>query len=550
MKKALKHIAVQFGVKFFILVAVCFIVTATAVAQNHTLIIRNGASFSGTGKIIVKDSIKNYNPSLALNIHGTVVLSGDAQTLEINAGGGSLLFDTLSVRGNGEKRVLGTIAVAESLNVLAGANFDISSDTLRIGRIVESTGSFTTNENTVIEYLPNAGAEQTILGGVFKGKIRLAGIARKRLASDLTIDSLEHSGSGLTANHNLTVNGKAAIDTLLNVTSGSTIALNSDSSTIQRVANIEASAQIKSTNAALTINNIDGMAGTITGGTRQLTFVNPVTVNSGSIVAGSGDVDFRSAVTLGGAATIISGNAADSISFNSNLTFTSTTSSLQLTGSGIASLAVTPSIQTNSNLSLSENSTLYYSGADQTVLSLQYGTLGLVNSGIKQFASGEIGIRNTIVLGSGVRVDAQTNASIVNYNGTGSQIIAPLNYANLTLSNNHNNQLITLGTQDTIKVSGTFINTATNYTVENTQSVFEYTGSLQQTITPFSYYNLVLSGIGAKIVAATQTTYGDVEQKDGTPVTVNSDVDWTIEGSLIAGQGFVNNGNITIGSEL
>lgn len=530
--------------------AMLWVVLTGAFAQNHSLIINNGATFLGNGRIVVKDSIVNNNSSLSLNIRGTVVLNGGAQTLVVSAAGGSLSFDTLSVRGNGEKRVVGTIAVAESLNILSGALFNIYDDTLRIGRFAENAGTLLTNENTVIEYLPLDGVEQTVLGGTYRGKIRLAGNARKRLGSVLTVDSLEQTGGALRVNHNLTVNGRASIDSILTITNGATLTFNADSSTVERIVAIEAGTQLVATNAALTIRELESHAGIITGGTRRVTFVNPVTVNAGSIVAGSGDVEFRNAVTLGGTATVVSNNASDSLAFLAGVTFGSPTAVIQLNGSGVASFVITPTIVAPTNFSLAENSTVYYSGTDQTVLALQYGTLGFTGSGTKTFAAGEIGIRNTILTVATVVVDAETNAATVNYNGTGAQTIAPLRYRNLMLTNDHGNQAITLPSGDTITVSGTFTNTATNYTVVNSGSVFEYNGASQQILTPFPYFDVVLSGTGEKVIAATQTTYGSVEQKAGTPVTVANGVDWTVEGSLVAGEGFVNNGTIILGSEL
>lgn len=520
-----------------------------ALSQSRSLIIHNGATFNGNGIIVVKDSIKNNNSATELRITGSVILNGGDQTLVVNAGGGTLKFDVLSVRGSGEKRVVGTIAVAESLNVLAGVTFNIADDTVRIERSSKNSGTLTTNAQTVVEYIRDDGNQQTIMSGVLQGKVRLQGNSRKVLSGALTVDSLEHTGWGVTLNHPLTLNGKASFDSILTITSGTTLTFTNDSSTINRIGAIEENASLVATNAAVTIGSLGSHTGTIQGGSRRLTFLNPVTLTNGTITAGSGDVVFNSSVTAGGTALIQANQASDSLVFNGTLTFTSANAAVQLNGTGVASFVVTPQIVSPSNFVLSDASTVYYNGGSQLVLALNYGSLGLTSTGTKQFASGEIGIRRALIVQPGVTVDALTNFTTVNYNGSGAQTIAALRYANLTISNDRAGETVQLPASDTIKVAGTFTVSATNYGVDATGSVFEYNGDNLQTVTPFSYNNLVLSGAGEKVVAASQTVNGTIEQKQGTPVTVNSGVDLIVGGNVIAHNGFVNNGTITIGLE-
>ncbi|MCX7985031.1 MAG: hypothetical protein N3A63_09045 [Bacteroidetes bacterium] len=549
MRKRIFHITIQLK-KFSVLMGALLLLTSRGIfAQSHSLIINNGASFKGNGKIVVKDSIKSNSNVVGLKITGTVILNGGAQSLVVNAGGGSLMFDVLSIRGNGEKQITGTIAVVESLNIHNGVTLTVEDDTLRIGRLSQNNGGVTGNERTVIEYMQSDGTEQTMMAGTFKGKIRILGNSRKRLGGPLTVDSIDHSGWGITLNHHLTVNGKAQLDSIVNIASGTLVQFASDSSIVNWIGNIESGAQLRATNAALTIHSVVANSGIIKGGTRQLTFVNSLLLNGGTIEAGSGDVTFNSGVTLGGTALITSSNATDSLAFKAGVSFTSSAAQVQLNGTGVASFTVTPQIQTASNVNLSEESLVYYSGGNQSVLALQYGSLALVNSGTKQFESGEIRIRGSLLKDSQTTVDATTNNTTINYNGAGAQKITPLRYANLMISGDRGNQPITLLSHDTIKVSGVFTVSASNYTVVNTNSTFEYNGFTQQVVTPFAYNNLVLSGAGEKVIAANQTTTGTVEQKEGTSVTVLSNVSWSIEGSLIAHQGFVNNGTITLGGE-
>jgi hypothetical protein len=469
-----------------------------SLAQNHKLVIQDGATFNDNGIITVKDSIRNSNSSLMTNITGKVVLSGAAQAIIANASNGSLRIDTLSVRGSGVKTIVGTITVAESLNIFAGASLNISNDTLRIGNIVANAGTITTNANTLLEYICNSGTSQSILGGAFQGKMRLTGNTRKSLLSTLTIDSLEHSGWGLTVNNNLNVNGKFVIDSLIDVTAGMTLSLGANNSTIA---------------------TLQGNAGVIqANSTGTLTFTNNAANGSGTIRTDN-----------------------SSIIFNGNI---SSTGTLAVTGTGTMAFGGTVS---STSYSFANSSTEIYNGGAQAIAAANYSNLTLSNAGLKTFALGTTGIGGTIALINNPTVDAITNSSTIDYNGTGLQTIAALDYHNLTISD-HGVQQITLASDDTIRVAGTFTNSVNNTNIVNTGGTFNYNSSSPQTVTPFLYNNLTLSGGGAKTVNANQTADGNVVQQPGTTLTVtNAVTNWQIDGSLTTQTNFTNNGDITIG---
>ena len=83
----------------------------------------------------------------------------------------------------------------------------------------------------------------------------------------------------------------------------------------------------------------------------------------------------------------------------------------------------------------SDTSTFNYNGiGTQTVLSLNYSTLILSNSGIKTFDSGTTGISDSLII-IGATGDAVANLTTINYNGIGNQNLASLTYYNLTCSN-------------------------------------------------------------------------------------------------------------------
>ena len=90
----------------------------------------------------------------------------------------------------------------------------------------------------------------------------------------------------------------------------------------------------------------------------------------------------------------------------------------------------------NSGTYNTDTSTFNYNGiGSQIVLALNYSTLILSNSGIKTFASGTTGIKDSLNI-FGATGDAIANLSTINYNGNATQNVASLAYYNLTCSNN------------------------------------------------------------------------------------------------------------------
>ncbi len=107
---------------------------------------------------------------------------------------------------------------------------------------------------------------------------------------------------------------------------------------------------------------------------------------------------------------------------------------------------------------------------------------------------------------------------------------------------------MTLENGGTIRVSNVFTNSATNAAFVNTNNTFEYNG-VNQTITPFTYYHLTLSGTGTKTVNANQQADGNVTQQSGTALQVTGAVtNWQILGNLETQPAFTNDGVINIGN--
>jgi hypothetical protein len=81
-------------------------------------------------------------------------------------------------------------------------------------------------------------------------------------------------------------------------------------------------------------------------------------------------------------------------------------------------------------------------------------------------------------------------------------------------------------------------------------NTFIYGGTtVAQTVKPATYCNITINGSASKSIidGATLTAHGNVIHQSGTPFTVGT-VTWQIDGVLTTGNGFVNNGDITVGN--
>ncbi|MGD0591524.1 MAG: hypothetical protein ABSA44_12130 [Bacteroidota bacterium] len=428
-----------------------------SLAQNHKLVIQNGATFNGIGKITVKDSIRNSNSSVPTIITSNVVLSGAAQGIVTNASNGSLQVDTLSVRGSGIKTIVGTIAVAESLDVLSGTTLNISNDTLRIGNNFVNAGTITTNTNSVVEYIRNTGSTQSISGGAFQGKTRLLNNTRKSLLGVLTVDSLEQSGWGLTVNSNLTVNGKAKIDSLINVTGGTTLSVGINNSTI---ATLQANAGIirENSTGTLTFTNAAASNGTITNiSTGTVTFANNLTGTGTVSQTANGTMNVggsftQNTYTLTGGTVVYNGTAAQSviggITYN-NLTIATTG------GNATASAAIT----LTGNLVINLGSTLDMAGFAASVFpGASNNNAGAIRwSGSNVYVSGA-GTTEFYSAAVG-NVAAGTNYGILLFSGTGMKTFATAGTTTATGNVTINSGAqVTVNNGVTVQVNGDFSN--------------------------------------------------------------------------------------------
>jgi hypothetical protein len=98
----------------------------------------------------------------------------------------------------------------------------------------------------------------------------------------------------------------------------------------------------------------------------------------------------------------------------------------------------------------------------------------------------------------------------------------------------------------TFVFNGSDLSTLT-LTANQCPNTVSYSGTVSQIVKQTTYCNITISGTGAKTISdgTSITAHGDVIQQSGTPFTVGV-ITFQIDGGLITGLGFVNNGDITI----
>lgn len=184
---------------------------------------------------------------------------------------------------------------------------------------------------------------------------------------------------------------------------------------------------------------------------------------------------------------------------------------------------------------------------------------------------------NGIWTGSGGKISMTSSTGTIFGSGTmtgtctleiaGNKIIdaaASLTLTNVSILNNEtlkNNGMVTIDDL-TGAANSTFVNASGSTLVINGQllatGTFDagtcpntviFNGTIPQIVKQATYCNIIISGVGAKAIndGATITAHGDVTQQSGTPFTVGV-ITFQIDGGLITGDNFVNNGDITIGN--
>ncbi|MEX0736808.1 MAG: hypothetical protein WD182_05150, partial [Bacteroidota bacterium] len=160
----------------------------------------------------------------------------------------------------------------------------------------------------------------------------------------------------------------------------------------------------------------------------------------------------------------------------------------------------------------------------QNVPAINYDDLTFSNSGTRVFSNGTAGIAGDFTV-SGGSTDATTNSTTVDFNGTGNQAIAAINYHNLTVTNNGGTKTVASGTTG---VAGNFVVTAGSISATANSTTIDFNGSGSQAVAAINYHNLTFSNGGTKTfatgtigIAANFTITGGSAVATGTTVDFN-----------------------------
>ncbi|MGA3286936.1 MAG: hypothetical protein ABSD46_05900 [Bacteroidota bacterium] len=372
------------------------LVTLTAFGQSN-LVITGAPTLGGTGTYNIKGNITN---TVAIAINPTVTMNGAAaQTIGTT---GAITLTTLNVNTTGATPTT-TMNVAVDVNtglsVAAGSTFVVGANQLNISQnsTLNGTGTLSTVAGSTVVY-DQLGTTQAVLGGfTYNGALTLSNTSTKTLGGDVTVaGAFSHTGGTLTLNNNLTISSATpSFATIADVATGKTLNLSgTGGKSITTVTTTTGTGAISNTGASglLTIGTLSGNngsisggaggvtftnaatnAGTITGGAAAITFSSTLAHSAGTITAGSGGVVFNGIVTTTGG-SIASSAVGNLLSFNANLTNTSGTIDLTLTGAA----KFTGSVANTAGLNFANGSTVTYDGASgQTIANVNYGNLTL-----------------------------------------------------------------------------------------------------------------------------------------------------------------------------
>jgi hypothetical protein len=525
-----------------------FATTGTVTVSNATGdVVFNGTTsassiiISASGVNIIANNVVTLSGALTVNnianasVSAAISGSGSINCASVSIGNGTAPTSSNTTRTHTLTSTLANLIVSGDLTVYsyigsstsrrANGSFVHTSGLVSVGGILTIN---TANAVNAVSYtMGNSGPQLNLLGatpftviGAGTGTITLNGtgaiVNYKSTSAQavrntpyiiLKINNTNASGASLTANATMTnlVIGDENISSIFN-DAGFTITPNGGS-VLDLV-----SGTYNLGNATATIwpawatNNI-GAGTTVSYNATSAQIVSTTPVYSNLTFTGANTKTITSgSLTVGGnwhttasLASLLVNNASAEIS--GNITGTGPITS----GSGTIAVA---GGWTNNGTFTAGSGTVNYNGTGaQTIGALVYNNLVVSNSRIGSpvitMGPGTIKISGALTF-SATGVGTYTvTGNTIEYSGAGAQTITPFNYNNLLLSGARNNASITLGS-GSMSVGGTFSNTATSVgayiTTGNTFTYSALTGT--QSIVPFVYNNLVLSNTSGTNTAA------------------------------------------------
>jgi hypothetical protein len=495
---------------------------ATSTFNNNKA---NGAPNAGSGGAINIESIgttvatSNITANTATNLGGGIFVGGGSLLLDGTSAGITFTSNTATNGGS-------SVGANSTVNV-AGTNTSIGGTVA-----VFTNGTWTNNTGSTL-----APTDFSVLGGVLncnnstmnisgnfvigheatKGGIFNGNTSTINIQGNMNVD-LNNGGSGAVGQFNagtgsFTFNGSAA-QSITNISAFTFNNLTDSNVTQPLTAN-----NSFAVNGILNINGANAIfapvAGATISGTGSLTGTGTVRVTRTGLDAFFGQysmptrtltnltVEYIGAAAQTASVTtynVLKINNASGVSLGAGTT--TVNNSLLLTAGplavGTSTLVINSAVTVGSgSITSAATGTVNYNqgSAGQVVIAANYGNLTF-SAFTKVLPSiGTVGIAGTFTT-NGITTGHTITGSTIDFNGTGAQTVPTFDFNNLTISGARGANSVTLVNGSTIKVAGVFSPTATfaggNYVV--TGNTFEYNGGGAQTIAPFNYNNLIISG--------------------------------------------------------
>lgn len=368
----------------------------------------------------------------ALATTSTVIYNGGS-----TAGIAGVTYGNVTLQGNSTRALLADARVANQMLIASGSTLNDATATLTLDRNLTSNGTISAPNTSLVFTNPAAILSGTGTGATTINHLTIATGGSLNAQKDLTLHgSFINNGNGFSATANRVTFTGAAVAT---VTSAAPIVINE--------------MRITKTLPATTVTlsaDISGLQAIL-------------------VAAGTLDATNRTLTKKAAAAT--------TLTINDNAT-------MRVGGSN--------SFPVFDSYSLAAASFAVYNGNNQSVKSIQYGHLHLINTGVATFEAGTALVAGNLIKGNEATV---ITPATINYNGTAAQLVAALNYNSLTLSSTGAK---TFASGET-RIADAFTRPGTGAVDARTNaSTINYSRAGNQTVLALNYHNLMLSGSGVK----------------------------------------------------
>ncbi|GJQ20529.1 MAG: hypothetical protein HBSIN02_08840 [Bacteroidia bacterium] len=468
--------------------------------NNSALVVTilSGNSLSVAGDLQVVEgtlSTESAFPSVA----GTVTITGG--TVEYSANGAQSValqtYHHLTLRGSGTKTfVAGTTVLRGDLTLGGSASADATSNSTTIdyaGGANQLVAAMNYHHLT----LSNAGTK-TFNGGTvgIAGNLSIAGSASADATTNAT--TVDYNGGG--------AQSVAAMNYYhLTLSNAGTKTFNGGIVGIAGNLSITGSASADATTNATTVDYNGGGAQSVA----AMNYYHLTLSNAGTKTFNGGTVGIAGNLSITGSASAdattnattvdYNGGGAQSVAAMNYYHLTLSNAGTKTLGAGTTGIAGTLVITGLATADATANvTTVDYNGSGfQSVALLAYNNLALSNSGTKQLSAGTTSISGDLTISGSAVLDASTNATHVNLNGAGSQAFPASDYGDLTLGGAG---IKTLG-PGTARIKGVFsVTGSASVDLTTNATTVEFTGTSNQDSPEITYYNLIASNTGARLL--------------------------------------------------